>query len=529
MDKKDKTPAECIAALRRRNHLSQEALAEKLHVTRQAVSRWEHGETMPNPETMRALAALFDVTIDRLYGAPVWEGIDGNAVFRSYSETAVGGESGGNSFCGNSHEKERNNMNGGKMKKLRIGVFGGARGRTMIGVLLHHPDAELVAVCDKYTPLLEEAQKTAKENGTEIAVFEHFDDFIRYDMDAVVLANYANEHAVYAVKCLRAGKHVLSEVLPCETMAQAVELIETVEETGLVYAYAENYCYMTHTFEMWRRYRTGEMGMAMYGEGEYIHDCSSIWPQITYGERSHWRNRMFPTFYCTHSLGPLITITGLRPVSVVGFEMPQSKDMLALGAVSSAGVEMVTLENGAVMKSVHGNLKREPGSINYELYCEKGMMETGRLSPLQPLNVYKEGESRCHGDWEQYAPEPQIAADAAKNYATHGGSDFYPTHFFIEKILGRPDGAWSIDVYTAVDMGICGILAYRSILAGNVPVRVPNLRNKEERDAWRADNACCTPEIAGEQLLPRTSHGDVELPDSVYEHVRRLWLDGKNA
>ncbi len=414
-------------------------------------------------------------------------------------------------------------------RKLRIGVFGGARGQTMISVLLHHPDAQLVAVCDKYVPLLDEAKKTAEECGTEIAVFECFDDFIEYDMDAVVLANYATEHATFAIRCMNKGKHVLSEVLPCETMAQAVELIETVEKTGLVYAYAENYCYMTHTFEMWRRYRTGEMGMALYGEGEYIHDCSAIWPQITYGERDHWRNRESPSFYNTHSLGPLITITGLRPIKVVGFETPYNKDLAKLGGGRGSGIEMVTLENGAVMKSIHGSLKREPGSVNYELYCERGMMETGRLEPLQPLNVYMEGERRCHGAWEQYAPEAKIAADAAKHYNGHGGSDFYPTHFFIEKILGRPEGEWSIDVYTAIDMGICGLLAYKSILAGNIPIDVPNLRNPEERDAWRNDNACTTPWVAGDQLQPRTSHKEDPVPDSVYEEVRRMWLAGENA
>ena len=156
-------------------------------------------------------------------------------------------------------------------------------------------------------------------------------------------------------------------------------------------------------------------------------------------------------------------------------------------------------------------------------------METGSLSPLQPFNLYKEGEKRCQGSWEQYTPEPKIAAESAKRYNTHGGSDFYPTHFFIEKILGRPDGEWSIDVYTAIDMGICGILAYKSILAGNTPIDIPNLRNPAERDAWRHDNACCNPNIAEDQLLPRTSHGEPEIPDSTYERVRQLWLDGKNA
>lgn len=126
----------------------------------------------------------------------------------------------------------------------------------------------------------------------------------------MVLANYANEHAPYAVRCLQAGRHVLSEVLPCETMAQAVELIEAVEASGKVYAYAENYCYMQSTFEMWRKYEEGCIGEIEYCEGEYIHDCSRGWPAITYGEREHWRNRIYANFYCTHSIGPMLTVTG---------------------------------------------------------------------------------------------------------------------------------------------------------------------------------------------------------------------------
>lgn len=415
------------------------------------------------------------------------------------------------------------------MKKLKIGVFGGYRGKTMIRVLLHHPDAELVAVCDKYEPLLEDVKKEAEEAGCPVACYPDFESFIQHDMDAVVLANYANEHAIYAIRCLRAGKHVLSEVLPCETMAQAVELIETVEETGLVYAYAENYCYMHHTFEMWRRYKAGEIGEIAYGEGEYIHDCSSIWPQITYGERNHWRNRMHPNFYCTHSLGPLLTISGLRPVRVVGFETIPAFNMKELGRWCGTGVEMVTLENGAVIKSIHGDLKREPSSVNYEVYGQKGMMESGRLEPLKKLNVYKEGEQRCHGEWEHYDPKPFLAAEEAEKVGGHEGSDFYATHLFIEKILGRPEGEWSIDVYKAVDMGICGILAYRSVLGGNIPIAVPDLRDPAQREAYRHDRACATPEIAGDQLLPRSSFGEPDLPDALFDHVRQLWLEGKNA
>ena len=59
-----------ILQLRNRENLSQEELAEKLFVTRQAVSRWETGETLPNTETLKHLSALFDVSINTLLGSP---------------------------------------------------------------------------------------------------------------------------------------------------------------------------------------------------------------------------------------------------------------------------------------------------------------------------------------------------------------------------------------------------------------------------------------------------------------------------
>jgi len=305
------------------------------------------------------------------------------------------------------------------MGKIKVGVFGARRGETMIKVLEGHPDARLVAVCDKHRPLLDEVRGKAREKGLDVALYEDFEGFIQHDMDAVVLANYANEHAPYAVRCLRAGLHVLSEMLPCETMAQAVELIEAAEASGKVYAYAENYCYMKGPFEMRRRYEAGDIGEIQYAEGEYVHDCSSIWPQLTYGERGHWRNRAYSTFYCTHSLGPILAITGRRPVQVVGFEtnMNGSRGPVPSLNGGTGGIEMVTLDNGAVVKSVHGGLKREPGSINYELYGTKGMMETDRWDG-NGLSVYIEGDRLCHGELTHYKPEAttkEYSTNAKKN------------------------------------------------------------------------------------------------------------------
>lgn len=61
---------EILKDLREKHKMTQEQLAERVMVTRQAVSRWETGETRPNTDTLKLLSQLFDVSINTLLGAP---------------------------------------------------------------------------------------------------------------------------------------------------------------------------------------------------------------------------------------------------------------------------------------------------------------------------------------------------------------------------------------------------------------------------------------------------------------------------
>lgn len=61
---------EVILKIREKNGLSQNELAERLHVTRQAVSRWENGETVPGTDTLVTISREFDVSINTLLGSP---------------------------------------------------------------------------------------------------------------------------------------------------------------------------------------------------------------------------------------------------------------------------------------------------------------------------------------------------------------------------------------------------------------------------------------------------------------------------
>ncbi len=407
------------------------------------------------------------------------------------------------------------------MVRIKIGVLGAFRGETMINYCKMADNAELVAICDNNESVLNSQRENCKEYN--IAYYNDFDDFIKHDMDAVILANFANEHAPFAIKALRAGKHVFSEVLPVQTMKEAVDLIEAVEETGKIYAYGENYCYMPAPYEMKKLYQSNKIGEFEYGECEYIHNCEPIWPSITYGDKNHWRNNMYSTFYCTHSLGPIIHITGLRPIKVTGFESTMNERNLRCGAKGGQfGIEMVTLENGGIVKSINGFLYKN--SIWYSVYGSKGRMESARedaeLNDIHRLYVnYDEfsGEYKSR-PIENYLPTREQDAKC-KNFG-HGGSDYYTMYNFVEKILGNAQ-ADIIDVYEAMDMFLPGMFAYRSILQGGIPVDIPNLRDADERKKWSNDTACTDFRVAGAMLWPTTAKGTPDIADDVYETVKQ--------
>ena len=206
-----------------------------------------------------------------------------------------------------------------------------------------------------------------------------------------------------------------------------------------------------------------------------------------------------------------------------------------MGAKSGQfGIEMVTLENGGIIKSIHGGLYIN--SIWYTMYGSKGGMECGR--ELQPDSghihkIYVKADE-FSGEYaerpaEAYAPTREHD-EAAKGFG-HGSSDFYSMYNFVEKIKGNPD-ADTIDVYEALDMSLPGLFAFRSILDGNVPKEIPNLRDKNEREKWRNDTACSDPNIAGDMLQPTFSKGTPDIDDSVYEYIREKWQakneDAKN-
>ncbi len=371
-----------------------------------------------------------------------------------------------------------------KPRKIRVGVVGVGRGQTF----MHQAPAagmELVAVCDLWEERLAEV---GKRYG--IATYTDYDAFLEHDLDAVVLANYFHEHAPFAIKALRAGKHVMSECAACSTLAEGVELCRTVEKTGCIYLFAENYPYTAFNLELARLYRAGEIGRVLYAEGEYNHPMSlQSRLAISPGLR-HWRNNLPATYYCTHAMAPLMAITDTMPVRVNGFTAPLPEDSKRPRLWQQAdvgGIILAKMDNGAVFKLLQGGL---PGhSIFYRLHGEGGLMETGR-GP----GYWGPGSVRiAHDEWElkkgqvpekTYFPQFPAWAQAAAR-AGHGGGDWFTNHYFAEAI--RSGKQPYLNVYRGVAMSAIGILAWKSVLDQGNSYEVPDFARESSRRKWAKD------------------------------------------
>ena len=413
-------------------------------------------------------------------------------------------------------------------KKIKLGVMGGGRGKDLIYYCMLDDRIELHAVCDFNKDVLNEVDRALKESGVTAELYENFDDFIESGIDAVILANYANEHVPFAIRCLEKNISVLSEVVLARNLDEIVRLCDAVEKSDAIYVYGENYCYSDAAREMKRLCDNKLLGEIEYAEGEYVHNCEDIWPRLTYGDKNHWRNRKHAFYYCTHSLGPIIHSTGLRPVSVVGFEGKYNNKMYRMGAYSAPfAVENVVLNNGAIVKSLHGELTKN--SVYYAIYGSLGRIESARTAAKEPEGtVYvsldtEEGKS-CD-EIDKFVPEYQYPENLDVR-SFHARADYVMLKNFVSAVKG--ENADVIDVYEAADMFLPGLFAYKSALNGEIPQEIPDFRDKKVRERYRGDVACVDENIAGKDVLPSCSKGDAVIPDEIYDEIKRKFYEEQN-
>lgn len=405
------------------------------------------------------------------------------------------------------------------MEPIKYAVVGTGRGN----VFWHpaeHMNMKLTAVCDRNAEKLA-IVKNCRGLSQDLEVYTDYDEMLeKADIDAVILCNYFNEHAPFAIKALKAGKHVLSECAAINTLAEGVELCRTVEQTGKIYMIAENYPFTSARMEMRRLYQSGELGEILYGEGEYCHPMHEPF-DICPGEY-HWRNQIPSTYYCTHAVAPIMYITDTVPVKVNGF-VPKIEDQSYRGnevrLQDPGGVIVCQMSNGAVVRTLQGAFRTQSGITR--LYCTKGAVEQNRTDG-RVLVWHEDRDKNGNPSLRTYSAEwPAEFASLAKA-AGHGGGDFWVLHYFSEAI--RKNEKPYLDVYKACAMSSIGILAWKSVCNGGACYDVPKFYDEEDRKKYENDN--WTPFIkegeSAEGKPPRTA-SSWKPAEGAYDVARKSW------
>src|SRR5258708_24288050 len=260
--------------------------------------------------------------------------------------------------------------------ELRVGVVGLRRGLTLARES-QAAGMEVVAVCD-----LDRHRLSLASDTLSAVAYQDYDAFLAHDMDGVILANHFDEHAPLAIKAPKAGKDVRSETAACKSLAEGVQLLRTVEQTGLVYLFAANYPFMPHVRELRRLYRAGEIGTVQYAECEYLHGFSPDYRTHFGSEpQHHWRLRLSSLAYCTHAVTPVMYVPDAVPIEVSAFVTPSDPPAASLDTARQgrgvAAVMLIRMDTGAYLKTLHGFLQggQEPMASWCRIHGSQGLME----------------------------------------------------------------------------------------------------------------------------------------------------------
>ena len=413
-------------------------------------------------------------------------------------------------------------------KKIKVGVFGLGRGGAYLQSFLTC-NAEIVAVCDQYQNRVD---NTIKSLGDGVTGYNDFDKFIEHDMDAVLLANYFTEHTKYAIRCLEKGISVLSECCSNLTMAEGVALVRAAEKSNAIYMLAENYPYMIFNKEMKKVYGGGTLGKCIFAEGEYNHPEDPDNDGFVRHHRPfthHWRNYLARCYYITHSLGPLMYITGGTPKKVTAFLAfsPDTKDGLSGLFVGDAAAIINTLNDDDSIFRVTGCAGFGAHDVSYRICGQHGQIENVRgmgdkvMLRYNPWNL-PEGESVS----KLYDPAWNDKDEALIKKTGHGGSDFLVVRNFLDCI--RENKKPDFDVYFATTMASVAILAHRSALNGGASYDVPDFRREEDRKLWENDTLTPFPNLDGTgATLPCCSRPDYQPSEEEYAKYREVVGENK--
>jgi len=275
-------------------------------------------------------------------------------------------------------------------KTFKVGILGlGGFGSHFIPLFKAHPLCSGVAGCERLPQTL--AKVTEEHELTE--TYTDFDEMLKSNIDAVAIFTQRWSHAPYAIKALKAGKHVYSAVPAAVTLEELDELVKTVEETGLTYTLGETSFYRCQRLYCRERFARGDFGRFVYGEGHYYHDMAHwFYRPFFEANGADWKQyaSIPPIWYPTHSVSHVlgVTMSRMTHVSCYGYvDSPDEADGLFDPKLSHWGNAFSN--QSALFRTADGGMVR----INEFRRCAAG---ESRQNIIGTLGAYQEQPNPEH-------------------------------------------------------------------------------------------------------------------------------------
>ena len=325
---------------------------------------------------------------------------------------------------------------------------------------------DVVATCDRDPNRRADAQ--AEAPGASFT--ERWEDLLDLGLDGVVLANDFDAHAPLAIAFLDRGVHVLSESAACTSEEEGRRLIEAADRSTATYSFAENYVAHPHVRAIRKLVDAGEIGPVESVEADYLHAMSPDMVATLIKDPTHWRGRIAPTAYCTHTVSPILALTAARPVTVSAFTVTETHSRAAV-------VMLIRLSTGTLAIARHGFLQGEPDSHWSWLSVRgtRGLAESVRAPGERAWSVRVRHEAWATATGqvldEERVPPPHLLNGQAVERAAEG------TALVLEAFRATIESGAPplVAVRPAVAASLVGVMGAVSLSNGSGPVPVPDV------------------------------------------------------
>ena len=363
------------------------------------------------------------------------------------------------------------------MKKIRLGIVGlGGRGRAMYRWISSSTNVQPVAACDlkkelwfeKPEPPSREAPSALAAQFPEVRFFEDFEEMLdEVSMDVLLVETPARCHASFCAAALSRDIHVYSDIPSVSTLQEADLLWKARNDSNAMLMTGATTMGWGFVIALQDLFRQGLLGKPYALEAEYIHDCRNLW------EATPWRkpggengSPEEPIYYCTHGLGPLLSILKEDLRRVTAFST--GSHMTGIPEANDLNTAIYYTDSGVMVKQTNSFINNaKTGNHSFRVFGTEGYFEHLSSRGRRPATTGF-SSNKLYGSRDFTELPVTFTPHDLKQVFGHGGADAYLWQLFEEALLLGAKTA-PIDLRDGLRMTIPGIYAVHSILNGSTP------------------------------------------------------------